>query len=602
VGFRSEGGAGVAAGGVVGAARTRMLVLICTKTPWLTVPLSLITLILGDTVGPGVFALLSVVLLGVGNRVKRHSEWAEKGAWILGSVVVFAYLALLGVGGGGILAPAMYVFPLIPPFISFMLGIRVGLLATGLGFLPMAYFLLIGDPPWTLPVNGVELDVLYVLGPVASAILMTLVALAFEDSSEAQEVRIRDAAEAAERSSRAKSAFLATMSHELRTPLGVVVGVGQLLQHEASNLNSDCGLANHTTNRRIQLLVSSGMSLLNLVDDILDLARLEAGKVEVELQRVELANTLAEARAWVAERAAQKGLHLAVSREGPECIVSDPLRLRQILEKLLDNAVKFTDRGEVRVALRVHAIEATNDGERRVLSDDVDWASREGCTHCLELSVADTGVGIPLAGREAIFESFVQIEQGLDRRHGGGGLGLSIVAHLVERLGGELSLDSTVGRGTEVRVRVPVGLPEVEGMAQDVVLEGGPVRVLVAEDNLVNQLVITAQLEALGCVVVCVADGEAAVESASLDSFALILMDEQMPKMGGIEATQLLRGRGYRGPIVAFTAATDESAVAAARAAGMDGVLSKPARPGDLTGILRRLVPEARLEQPIARD
>jgi signal transduction histidine kinase/ActR/RegA family two-component response regulator len=588
----------VAAGGVVGAARTRMLVLICTKTPWLTVPLSVITLVLGDTIGPGVFALLSVVMLGVGHRVKQDSAWAEKGAWILGSVVVLAYLALLGVGGGGILAPAMYVFPLIPPFISFMLGIRVGLGATGIGFLPILYFLFYGDPPWTLPVNGTELDVLYVLGPIASAMLMTLVALAFEDSSDAQEVRIRDAAAAAARSSRAKSAFLATMSHELRTPLGVVVGIGQLLQQKSPNMGAEKGSVISTTNRRIQLLVGSGASLLHLVDDILDLARLEAGKVEVDLQPVDLSRMVEEARAGMVERITRKGLHLHVLREGPELVVSDPLRLRQILEKLLDNAVKFTDRGEVWVRVRVSTLERISGEERRVLSDDLAWAGRDSCTHCLELSVEDTGVGIPSAGREAIFESFVQIEQGLDRRHGGGGLGLSIVAHLVERLGGELSLDSAVGAGTEVRVRVPVGLPEPSEVAVDGQKSDGPVRVLVAEDNVVNQLVITAQLEAQGCVVVCVADGEAAVEAALSGSYAFILMDEQMPGMGGLQATRALRERGYRSPIVAFTANTDEGAAANARAAGMDGVLVKPARPGDLASLLRRLVPWAVCEEP----
>jgi signal transduction histidine kinase/CheY-like chemotaxis protein/HPt (histidine-containing phosphotransfer) domain-containing protein len=385
----------------------------------------------------------------------------------------------------------------------------------------------------------------------------------------------------AEAASQAKGEFLANMSHEIRTPLNTVLGLTALV------LRSPLAPGQK---EKLQLVQQSGEALLAVISDVLDVSKIEAGRLELELAPLPVRACVDEALTLVAHKAAGKGLpvHCRVGDEVPAAVESDASRLRQILVNLLDNAVKFTERGEVR--LEVAAVPA--DGGRVEL----------------RFIVRDTGIGIAAEALERLFKPFVQVDSSMSRRYGGSGLGLVISRRLAERLGGRLWVESEPGRGSAfsftIRCRpVPRVEPPAEEETDLADAERHPWSILVAEDNLLNQKVAVLMLESLGYQADVAGDGFAVLQALRRQSYDLILMDVQMPGMDGLEATRRLRAElpAERQPrIVALTANVLAEQRGACLAAGMDDFLGKPLGFAELRAALRRAAGERTPEAPPA--
>jgi PAS domain S-box-containing protein len=388
---------------------------------------------------------------------------------------------------------------------------------------------------------------------------------AARSSLQEQATQLAVARDRAEAGARAKSEFLATMSHELRTPMNGVLGMAQLLLH--TPLSDEQAV-------RVQALRKSGEALLRIINDVLDFSRMEAGKLTIDAQPFDLYQLLDDVRETLATAADVVGLALEVevSPSCPRHVMGDEGRVRQVLFNLVGNAIKFTDRGCVVIGA-------------------------EGCESpgdpSISLHVTDTGIGMSPETLARLFAPFTQGDGSNTRRHGGSGLGLSISKGLVELMGGSLAVTSTVGHGTHFTVTLPLPAataPTPPGPTHDlatiaagVAARSGPaprgVRVLVAEDNMINQVVAVSLLAHMGCTVDVAADGLEAVRRWSDGAFDLILMDCQMPEMDGLEATRRIRaaeaGRG-RIPIVALTANAMREDRDACLAAGMDDHIAKP--------------------------
>ncbi len=371
------------------------------------------------------------------------------------------------------------------------------------------------------------------------------------------EERLRQAKEEAEAAARAKMQFLANMSHELRTPVNGIIGLTELA------LESELG---EEAREYLDRSRASCDALLSVVNDVLDFAKIDAGALELESVGFDVANLIDGVVRVVEVRAGEKGLSLrtSIASDTPLRLKGDPGRLRQVLLNLAVNAVKFTDRGWT--AIDVQPVEL-----------------RQESAH-LRFSVVDTGIGIPQGKLEAIFSPFTQADSSMTRRHGGTGLGLAISRRLVEAMGGELSAHSVLGRGSrfEFTVELPIERSAMEVSEPSSTSEfTKPLRILLAEDNRVNQLVTIRLLERLGHVVDTVVDGKEAVGRFDSSTYDVVLMDLQMPGMDGIEATvairRLERDRGFRHvPIVALTARATKDDREACLGAGMDGYLQKP--------------------------
>ena len=379
---------------------------------------------------------------------------------------------------------------------------------------------------------------------------------------------LRVAHDAAVEASRAKSEFLANMSHEIRTPMNGIIGM-QALALAATGAEDRTGY--------LQSAQSSAYSLLAILNDILDVSKIEAGRLEIHRTPFSLRGSIEEVFQLVRPRAQEKSLELvsSVAEATPDGLVADALRIRQILTNLLGNAVKFTDRGRVELRVDFHAA-----GTDQVL---------------LEVVVADTGIGILPEHKDVIFEAFRQADSSTTRQYGGTGLGLSISARLVALMGGTISVNSVVGQGSEFRFTVPCQLAPRDTVAAPSrpiagTSAGAPkrLRILLAEDNTVNQRLAKRLLEKRGHDVSVAGDGRQALEAAmAAPPFDLILMDVQMPNMDGLEATRAIRQienpQLSSVPIVAMTAFAMKADRERCLAAGMNGHLAKPIDPNELS-------------------
>ena len=381
---------------------------------------------------------------------------------------------------------------------------------------------------------------------------------------------LQRAVDAAVSANKAKSVFLANMSHELRTPLNAILGFSSMIRKDGQFPDSQ--------RQNLDIINRSGEHLLTLINDVLEMAKIDAGRIELEEAPFDLGGMIRDVTDMMSVRAQDKGLRLLVdqSSEFPRFIVGDEARLRQILINLIGNAIKFTQQGGVTLRL----------------------GTKQNAIAHLLIEVEDSGIGIVPADQQRIFEPFVQLgEQGNNK---GTGLGLSITRQFVQLMGGELALESTPGKGSLFRLNLPLHEAPEESIVNSKATSGREVvglapgqpiyRVLIAEDQLENQLLLTQLMQAVGIQVEVAKDGEQAVELFQRWRPQLIWMDRRMPVMDGLEATKAIRQlpEGHAVKIVAVTASAFIEQREEMLKAGMDDFLRKPYRAHELYDCLAK--------------
>ena len=376
----------------------------------------------------------------------------------------------------------------------------------------------------------------------------------------------------------AKSQFLATMSHEIRTPMNAIIGFTDLLS-EAKFTKEQREYLNH--------IASSGQNLLRLIDDILDLSKIEAGKFDVEIDSCSLGQLLNSVESLVMSKAEVEGLKFKIIEEDglPAQIRTDATRVRQCLVNLVNNAIKFTKKGHIYLKVSLQEMENAP---------------------FIRFDVEDTGIGIPNEKQNEIFGTFVQADSRTSREFGGTGLGLAISKRLAELLSGQLTMRSKVGKGSVFSLTIPAGLEvtkqplldrqKIDSQAEtidkhvrQIELSGN---ILVAEDARTNQVLIKSLLKRLGLKVTIAEDGKQALQKAVSEQFDLIFMDIEMPNMSGYEATKAIRKKGLKTPIIALTAYAMKGDDKKCLAAGCDDYISKPIEQEKLLQILSKHLPE----------
>lgn len=369
------------------------------------------------------------------------------------------------------------------------------------------------------------------------------------------EENLRRARGEAEAAARVKSEFLANMSHEIRTPLNGILGISSFLEEQSSP---------ESVREMGSLIRTSGEMLKRVLDDVLDFSKIESGKLEFEEQPFSMRECVEWSLAMYRKAALDKGIDLksTVAENVPRRLSGDSTRIRQVLVNLINNAVKFTEGGSIEVSVRV------------------DPARSNSLLCRLLIEVSDTGIGIPVDRIDRLFQPFTQVDASINRRFGGTGLGLSICKRLVEMMGGEITAQSHIGQGTQFRFSIPLSLAgAAEHLSSDPPHSIGPKRILIVEDNPINQLVVRRMVEKLGHLADIVQDGELAVQQARETRYDLVLTDVNMPGTDGVQVTRQIRSSASPNagvPIVALTASASADDREMCLRAGMNDYLCKP--------------------------